>query len=380
MSAPKIPVPVTMTDVFGWLNELEESHLHSATRQLIERMNVCVTAQDFENAWKIQDEILKFLRNSLDAAESTEILTCCGRAAFLMCDETQATKLLKNAVYADNVRSHKRAVASWMLGSILWLFPYPHMHDAIISWQESIDIFNLLSKQRTTSESNAKWYKQHIVAMEESLSQVVAAGGIPPTRALGETRPHYPAVPLLDPVHPGPKLPSSGPRSADKRHRVRSFPVFGVIPAGNLANVAAPSESMEVDEVILDEARHRIVSLKRGVNTVNLADGRGCFVLKVSGTSMNKAEPEPIENGDYVLLRIQKTAENGDIVAAEIVGLDDRATLKRYSVENGKIVLMPESRDPAFQNPILVRREFTTLDDDFHIRGIALAVLKRIEA
>jgi len=58
--------------------------------------------------------------------------------------------------------------------------------------------------------------------------------------------------------------------------------------------------------------------------------------------------------------------------------LDNRATLKRYSMEAGKIVLEPESKDPAFQN-IHWQHEFTNLDDDFHIRGIALAVLKRIE-
>lgn len=89
---------------------------------------------------------------------------------------------------------------------------------------------------------------------------------------------------------------------------------------------------------------------------------------------MNTASPEPILNGDYVLMCAQKTAESGDIVAAEIVGVDDRATLKRYKVESGKIVLLPESDDPAFQDPTSIRCEFRKPDDNFYIRGVALAV------
>lgn len=65
--------------------------------------------------------------------------------------------------------------------------------------------------------------------------------------------------------------------------------------------------------------------------------GEGCFVLKVSGTSMIGAG---IDDGDYVIIRQQSTAENGDIVAAL---LEDEATVKRYFREKEGFRLQPEN-------------------------------------
>ena len=92
---------------------------------------------------------------------------------------------------------------------------------------------------------------------------------------------------------------------------------------------------------------------------------------------MNLATPNPIRDKDFVLLREQNTANNQDIVAAEIVGDDDRATLKRYYEDNGEISLRPESDDDSF-TPIYVEGALTDLDNEFLVRGLAIAVLKRI--
>ena len=85
-----------------------------------------------------------------------------------------------------------------------------------------------------------------------------------------------------------------------------------------------------------------------------------------------------IEDGDYVLLAEQETAEENDIVVAEIEDdADSLATLKRYrvgyGVARGKILLEPESNNPAFQTPF----EFTAgAAPQVYIRGVALAVFK----
>ncbi len=76
-----------------------------------------------------------------------------------------------------------------------------------------------------------------------------------------------------------------------------------------------------------------------------LSTGEDCFVLKVSGESMIGAG---INNGDFVIIRQQSTAENGEIVAAL---LDDEATIKRFYRENGSYRLQPEN--DAFE-PLLV--------------------------
>ena len=66
--------------------------------------------------------------------------------------------------------------------------------------------------------------------------------------------------------------------------------------------------------------------------------GRGeHFILEIRGDSMISAG---IMNGDYVVVKRQQTAQNGDIVIAMI---DDEATCKRYFKEPDRIRLQPEN-------------------------------------
>ena len=67
----------------------------------------------------------------------------------------------------------------------------------------------------------------------------------------------------------------------------------------------------------------------------------GCFALRVRGESMMGAG---ILDGDKVVVRPQKTAEDGQIV---VVLLGDEATVKRLSRRNGQVWLLPEN--PAFE-------------------------------
>ncbi len=85
------------------------------------------------------------------------------------------------------------------------------------------------------------------------------------------------------------------------------------------------------------------------------------FLLEVSGDSMIDAA---ICNGDYVVVRQQPTADNGDIVAAL---LDGEATVKTFSRKDGQVWLLPHN--PAY-DPI----------DGTHatILGKVTAVLRRV--
>ena len=65
------------------------------------------------------------------------------------------------------------------------------------------------------------------------------------------------------------------------------------------------------------------------------------FMLKVKGESMIDAA---ICDGDYVVIRQQKDANNGEIVAAMI---DGEATVKTFSKKNGTVWLLPANDDFA---------------------------------
>lgn len=69
------------------------------------------------------------------------------------------------------------------------------------------------------------------------------------------------------------------------------------------------------------------------------------FMLQVKGESMINAG---ILNGDHILVKEQKTAENGEKVVALI---DDSATVKTYYKENGHYRLQPEN---DYMDPIIV--------------------------
>ena len=69
------------------------------------------------------------------------------------------------------------------------------------------------------------------------------------------------------------------------------------------------------------------------------------YVLGVRGESMIEAG---IMDGDYVVVRKQPTAYNGDIVVAMV---EDDATVKRFYRENGHFRLQPEN--PTME-PIIV--------------------------
>ena len=95
-----------------------------------------------------------------------------------------------------------------------------------------------------------------------------------------------------------------------------------------------------------------------------LLRGEDNFLLRVKGESMIGAH---IRDGDYLLIRPQAVAENGEIVVA-LAG--DEVTVKRLYRRRDRIELRPEN--PAFE-PIVYRRG----DEDVDIIGKVVGVLRK---
>jgi repressor LexA len=90
--------------------------------------------------------------------------------------------------------------------------------------------------------------------------------------------------------------------------------------------------------------------------------GDGDFMLTVRGESMVNAGILP---GDYVVVRRQPDARNGEIVVA-LVG-DEDATVKRFFREGGRVRLQPENDTMG-----------PTFPDQVAILGTVRAVLRRL--
>lgn len=94
-----------------------------------------------------------------------------------------------------------------------------------------------------------------------------------------------------------------------------------------------------------------------------LAPSGDAYVLRVRGDSMIEAH---IQDGDFVLIRPQETARNGDIVVAQV---DENAvTLKRFYKEQGRIRLQPAN--PAYSPQIY---------DNVRIQGKLIGVIRRLD-
>lgn len=130
--------------------------------------------------------------------------------------------------------------------------------------------------------------------------------------------------------------------SGDDRPTPRYVPLVGRIAAGG--------------PILAEEAVETVFPLPAEL----VGDG-DLFLLSVVGESMVEAA---ICDGDWVVVRRQPDATNGDIVAAL---LDDEATVKTFKRADGHVWLMPHN--PAFE----------PIDGDHcQILGIVVAVLRRI--
>ncbi|HET6687114.1 MAG TPA: transcriptional repressor LexA [Jiangellaceae bacterium] len=128
----------------------------------------------------------------------------------------------------------------------------------------------------------------------------------------------------------------------DHRPEPSYVPVVGRIAAGR--------------PVLADEAVEEVFPLPR-----QLVGEGTLFMLRVTGDSMVDAA---ICDGDWVVVRQQPVAENGEIVAAMIEG---EATVKTYKRRDGQVWLVPQN--PAYE-PI-PGNEATVL-------GRVVAVMRRI--
>jgi repressor LexA len=90
------------------------------------------------------------------------------------------------------------------------------------------------------------------------------------------------------------------------------------------------------------------------------------FALRVKGNSMVDAL---VNDGDIVVLKHQKTAKNGDMVAVRLLDRDE-TTLKHFYRENGHVRLQPANPtlEPIYVHPAHVE-----------IQGQVVAIVRQLD-
>jgi len=140
------------------------------------------------------------------------------------------------------------------------------------------------------------------------------------------------------------RFDSASGATADRRP-VRHVPLVGDVAAGT--------------GVLANENVEELVPLP-----VDFTGEGELFMLRVRGDSMIG---DGIFDGDFVVVRAQNTAENGDIVVAGIPG--EEATVKTFSARGDRVTLTPS-------NPRLEPMVFEA--DEIAVYGRVVTVLRRL--
>ncbi len=123
----------------------------------------------------------------------------------------------------------------------------------------------------------------------------------------------------------------------------RGLPLYGEIAAGVLHEAVEQDERVDFEEIF-----HK----------------KNLFVLRVRGDSMIE---DAIADGDYVIIKRQRTARKGQIVVA--MTEEGEATLKRWFPEANRIRLEPANSE---MKPIYVK--------DARILGVVVGVVRQVAA
>lgn len=124
----------------------------------------------------------------------------------------------------------------------------------------------------------------------------------------------------------------------------RTLPVVGEIAAGGpIEAYQDASETLAVPDAV--------------------AAGSDAYVLRVRGDSMIDAH---ITDGDYVVIKPQQTAHDGDIVVAQVE--ENAVTLKRFYKEKNRVRLQPANDQYAPQ-----------FYDNVRIQGKLIGVIRRVD-
>ena len=223
-----------------------------------------------------------------------------------------------------------------------------------------------MTEQQTAAEGGTRRRtslspKQH--AILEAIQRSVASRGYPPSmREIGDA---VGLASLSSVTHQLKQLELSGYLRRDPK-RPRALEVIIAVPSAEPETPSAPMGDAAMVPLVGRIAAGIPITAEQQIDEVfplprQLVGKGDLFMLKVVGESMIDAA---IMDGDWVVVRSQQTAENGDIVAAM---LDGEATVKVFRQRDGHTWLLP--RNSAFE-PIV--------GDEATVLGKVVAILRSI--
>lgn len=352
------------TNTLAWLNvDRNNEQLENSYQQMLELMEAARNENRPNDVWELIEQLEQLTIQTTSIQEQGEIFLKCAKTAGDLENLREASRLCTAAENKFRSYPHQHAVALWMNGCIHWV---SHQRvKAISNWREAINLFKTRKASLQLDQKRGEWYTQMIPKLEIYLEKAIKENSLP----VYEDSPTPPA-------HPSSQASASAPDELKWLH----IPVSDSVPAGGFGAVGHDTEQthLGVTEVSIENERFGVYSFRRNSpyqNTVVVQPTERYHTLRVTGNSMNACKPVSIEDGDYILVRIQSHARDNDIVVASLNDPDLRATVKRVSYSGGRITLRPESHDPAYQSEPELERDYSV--KEILISGVVEAVFKK---
>jgi hypothetical protein len=348
----------------NWIRTLQgNEYLSESAQNMVDRMKDASDKGRTEEAWNLMERLKRMSGSFYGTSENhdlnyhdqwAEIYMECALVAYELGDLTEASKLLHDSTgnFYGN-QTLQKAIVYWFLGCIQWQLP-AHSEEAVVSWERAMKIVKGAASDSDKEEMCNRVAEQ----MRQAINAATSQG--------------FPAQPPSQP--PSAAAAADSKSKAARSHvnrstaRLKLLPYFGAIPAGGPSVVDNHLDMIDVEALEIAGQFYSIFGV-RGEPEVRMKPCSRYFLAKVSGNSMNIADPISIENENYVLLESIQSAGSRDIVAAVVfdsTGLET-ATLKRYRMESGKQVLRSESDT---ENIVL------TMSGKDYIQGVVVAILK----
>lgn len=337
--------------------------------QILRLMQTAYENNTPKRVWEIIGELDELTRTS-ETRERGEILLRCAKMACELENLKEAENLCNEAQLKFRSFNHQHAVSLWTIGCIQWVH---HQNvKAIANWQTAISLFEAIKSGLEYSKGGLPWHEDMIPRLKDYLKKAISENELPPY--VEKQEPDLSKKVFL----PQNSTSSESPDSLKWVAVAIDNPVAagGFKPVGN----TPPKGHLEISEVLIANDPYSIHVIKKKSlwkNTIIVNSNSNEYrTIPVEGTSMNKATPVPIESGDYVLVRLQPTFEDNEIVVAAILEFEQIATIKRGKKINATTFqLLPESYDEShYRNPYFGR---DLNGREVNILGVVEAVFKK---
>ncbi|MBC8504358.1 MAG: hypothetical protein H8D34_05845 [Chloroflexi bacterium] len=386
---------LTIEQAHALLNGIDPNNqkqsIGPTVQKLVKDLEKSLDEKKLLEAWKLVERIPIVSDGYGISNEMAEARVCCACAACRLGNLKKSAALLKEAAGLYYSERHQEGVVRWMLGCVYWQLS-GFENKAIHTWRDSIRIYKSRSANiRFMDGKHIKWYEETIEKMRNDLKNAIDHPG---KRALwiyeqDETSINTDNGKFAQKMEPSITEKTStlcGEEIVDdkiphhKNHTdlpeafLVEWPVLAEIPAGTpYDRLLLPDSESKTSQLLIDDQLFSVHNLHgNSGNQIKISENDRYFFLRVRGDSMDLAG---VNGGDFVLMRRESYAKNGDIVAVVVSGHGEEATLKRFARTTETIQFRPESTNE--KHDIL---EFGHLDESFHVHGIVVAVLKPDES